>query len=482
MWRPQTAPFGFWILEFGFWILDFGSWILDFGFGLGLPCIVWILHKIFPCHADSGRRISSSILATSIAGNGWHWANLIGTFWYDSDCEVCSCLPLYCVIISVPIIFWFIKTYKEQEEKKEEKEEEEEEEEKTKNTHLIFLSPIWPRQHGRPCIGSQKQLRPCIGVCGRCGCIFSLIPNDKTKRWHDVRKQILNWPNVHFGLSERLSHGEAALGHQNAQCQAWPCSGLQDESLAVLVTLHQDMFRSGGRFNGNFLKSRYPKYEWFYPHSEWKNLIWGWHHCGKLFAVVRGGFSSRTSKKNHCRTRCLKWWDMCKGRVSAERGMNSWTPRAIHQRKPRLLVDCLSCSGGQQYRSRVIVQSVSSACFRYVYIVFLLVEWKKKPKTQCIDFPSLGISNFSLKTSWAIGFWMTLSMARCLREARKGGKSCHGRLDETRGCFKQVLPLGLRWHRSSGNFHQKKGVEDWCIQQWLRSSVTRRHMSQEWTV
>ena len=65
---------GFWILEFGFWILDqfslrsfcggpkrrrldFGVWILDFGFGLGLPNIVWILHKIFPCHADSGRRI-----------------------------------------------------------------------------------------------------------------------------------------------------------------------------------------------------------------------------------------------------------------------------------------------------------------------------------------------------------------------------------------------------------------------------------------
>ena len=65
---------GFWIWDFGFWIslvfvlfvaapngavwsLDLGFWILDFGFGLGLPCIVWILHKIFPCHADSGRRI-----------------------------------------------------------------------------------------------------------------------------------------------------------------------------------------------------------------------------------------------------------------------------------------------------------------------------------------------------------------------------------------------------------------------------------------
>ena len=61
-------------MEFGFWILDqfslrsffggpkrrrldFGVWILDFGFGLGLLDTVWILHKIFPCHADSGRRI-----------------------------------------------------------------------------------------------------------------------------------------------------------------------------------------------------------------------------------------------------------------------------------------------------------------------------------------------------------------------------------------------------------------------------------------
>ena len=55
-------------------------------------------------------------------------------------------------------------------------------------------------------------------------------------------------------------------------------------------------------------------------------------------------------------------------------------------------------------------------------------------------------------------------MARCLREARKGGKSCHGQLDETRGCFKQVLWLGLRWHRSSGNLRQKKGFEDSCMQ------------------
>ena len=66
--------FGFWSLEFGFWILDqfsirsfcggpkrrrldFGVWILDFGLDEALPDIVWILHKIFPCHADSGRRI-----------------------------------------------------------------------------------------------------------------------------------------------------------------------------------------------------------------------------------------------------------------------------------------------------------------------------------------------------------------------------------------------------------------------------------------
>ena len=65
-----------WILEFGFWILDldFGFWIslvfvlfvaapngavwiLDFGFGLGLLDTVWSLRKIFPCPADSGRRI-----------------------------------------------------------------------------------------------------------------------------------------------------------------------------------------------------------------------------------------------------------------------------------------------------------------------------------------------------------------------------------------------------------------------------------------
>ena len=61
--RPRL-DFGFWISDFGFWISDFGFWISDFGFrildfGLGLGSIdtVWILHKIFPCHADSGRRI-----------------------------------------------------------------------------------------------------------------------------------------------------------------------------------------------------------------------------------------------------------------------------------------------------------------------------------------------------------------------------------------------------------------------------------------
>ena len=49
--------FGFWIFYFGFWSLDFGFWILDFGLDEALLDIVWILHKIFPCHADSGRRI-----------------------------------------------------------------------------------------------------------------------------------------------------------------------------------------------------------------------------------------------------------------------------------------------------------------------------------------------------------------------------------------------------------------------------------------
>ena len=68
------SDFGFWVLDqfslrsfcggpkrprldFGFWISDFGFWISDFGLGLGLLRTVWILHKIFPSHADSGRRI-----------------------------------------------------------------------------------------------------------------------------------------------------------------------------------------------------------------------------------------------------------------------------------------------------------------------------------------------------------------------------------------------------------------------------------------
>ena len=55
--RPRL-DFGFRILDFGFWISDFGFWILDFGLGLGSVDTVWILHKIFPSHADPGRRIS----------------------------------------------------------------------------------------------------------------------------------------------------------------------------------------------------------------------------------------------------------------------------------------------------------------------------------------------------------------------------------------------------------------------------------------
>ena len=54
-----SLDFGFWILDFGFWSLDFGFWILDFGLDEALLDIVWILHKIFPCHADSGRRIEA---------------------------------------------------------------------------------------------------------------------------------------------------------------------------------------------------------------------------------------------------------------------------------------------------------------------------------------------------------------------------------------------------------------------------------------
>ena len=65
--RFWILDFGFWSLDFGFLILDFGVWILDFGFRIlefgvcisdfGLLGAVWILHKIFPCRAGSGRRI-----------------------------------------------------------------------------------------------------------------------------------------------------------------------------------------------------------------------------------------------------------------------------------------------------------------------------------------------------------------------------------------------------------------------------------------
>ena len=81
--------FGFWILDqfslrsfcggperrrldFGVWSLDFGFWILHFGLDEASTDIVWILHKIFPCHADSGRRIEiihfgASIILTRVA-------------------------------------------------------------------------------------------------------------------------------------------------------------------------------------------------------------------------------------------------------------------------------------------------------------------------------------------------------------------------------------------------------------------------------
>ena len=74
----RILDFGFWILDqfslrsfcggpkrprldFGFRILDFGFRILDFGLGLGSIDTVWILHKIFASHADSGRRISLTL-------------------------------------------------------------------------------------------------------------------------------------------------------------------------------------------------------------------------------------------------------------------------------------------------------------------------------------------------------------------------------------------------------------------------------------
>ena len=46
------------VLPKAVWISDFGSW-MGFGFlgaNFGFSDIVWILFKIFPCHADFGRR------------------------------------------------------------------------------------------------------------------------------------------------------------------------------------------------------------------------------------------------------------------------------------------------------------------------------------------------------------------------------------------------------------------------------------------
>ena len=82
--------FGFWISDFGFWILDFGFWILDFGLGLGSIDTVWILHKIFASHADSGRRISNflshtQLFATLAHLGGWflHMFYLPSILWND---------------------------------------------------------------------------------------------------------------------------------------------------------------------------------------------------------------------------------------------------------------------------------------------------------------------------------------------------------------------------------------------------------------
>ena len=135
--RPQTAPFGFWILDFGFRILDFGFWILDFGFrildfgfwildfgfrildfgfwildfGLGLGSIdtVWILHKIFASHADSGRRIMLRVCDGYIYPQFFNSGSLrwlkFDHFGYMSISGSCTNLqdPTHCMI-------WFLVT------------------------------------------------------------------------------------------------------------------------------------------------------------------------------------------------------------------------------------------------------------------------------------------------------------------------------------------------------------------------------------
>ena len=90
--RPRL-DFGFWISDFGFWILDFGFWILDFGLGLGLLRSVWILHKIFPSHADSGRRIFVPIRGYWRDGSNFfnQVSQILGPKWWseilDHECR-----------------------------------------------------------------------------------------------------------------------------------------------------------------------------------------------------------------------------------------------------------------------------------------------------------------------------------------------------------------------------------------------------------
>ena len=98
----RILDFGFWISDFGFWILyqfslrsfcggpkrprlDFGFRILDFGFRIldfGLLPIVWVLHKIFPSHADSGRRIFLFVQQDQISmGSVLGFLTKIGMVW-----------------------------------------------------------------------------------------------------------------------------------------------------------------------------------------------------------------------------------------------------------------------------------------------------------------------------------------------------------------------------------------------------------------
>lgn len=190
--------------------------------------------------------------------------------------------------------------------------------------HLI--SSIWLRQHGRPCIGSQKQLRPCTGLCGRCGCIFfaKLKRQDEKKtRWlNNTLTKFAFWAFPSSSVIKMLNaRPDHAVDCKMNPWQSWShCTKTCSGAGAVLMVVSWNP--------GN-------------PNMSDSMRIPNERSLGNCLQVFQGTFLAEPQTKSICSTRCLKWWDMWKGWVFAERGMNSWTPQAIHQWKYRSIGELL---------------------------------------------------------------------------------------------------------------------------------------------